>query len=123
MSVPASLVFQEIAQEPDISRPVSLRDKLPVEDKVPFLAPAFYHTIMVNLSLSVYRILRRRYNRNIDFTSRKYVSGHKKFLINICVMKGVNRFDRQSLFTAKKYAQIIGLFSKKEHLLLDDALR
>ena len=37
-------------------------------------------------------------------------------------MKGMNRFDRQSLFTAKKYAQIIGLFSKKEHLSLDDAL-
>ena len=37
-------------------------------------------------------------------------------------MKGVNRFDRQSYFTAKKYARIIEQFSKKENLSLDDAL-
>lgn len=37
-------------------------------------------------------------------------------------MKGVNRFDRQSRFTTKKYARIIEQFSKKENLSLDDAL-
>ena len=38
-------------------------------------------------------------------------------------MKGVNSFDRQSYFIAKKYARIIEQFSKKENLSLDDALR
>ena len=40
----------------------------------------------------------------------------------ICVMKGVNRFDSQSCFTAKKYTRIIELLSKKESISLDDAL-
>ena len=37
-------------------------------------------------------------------------------------MKGVNRFDRQSYFIAKKYVRIIEQFSKKEKLSLDNAL-
>ncbi len=52
----------------------------------------------------------------------RYVSEHKKLLMNIFTMKGANRFDRQSYFTAKKYARIIEQFSKKENLSLDDAL-
>ena len=42
--------------------------------------------------------------------------------MNICTMKGVNRFDRQSYFIAKKYTRIIKRFSEKENLSLDDAL-
>lgn len=42
--------------------------------------------------------------------------------MNICVMKGVNRFERQSHFTAKKVRRIIELFSRKEKISLDDAL-
>ena len=42
--------------------------------------------------------------------------------MNICTMKGVNRFDRQPHFIAKKYARIIERFSEKENLSLDDAL-
>ena len=45
-----------------------------------------------------------------------------KLLMVICVMKGVNRFDSQSCFTAKKYTRIIELLSKKESISLDDAL-
>ena len=38
-------------------------------------------------------------------------------------MKGVNRFDSQSDFAAKKYARIIKQFSIKEKLSFDDALK
>lgn len=38
-------------------------------------------------------------------------------------MKGVNRFDSQSDFAAKKYARIIERFSKKKNLSFDEALK
>ena len=38
-------------------------------------------------------------------------------------MKGVNRFDSQSDFAAKKYAWIIERFSKKKNLSFDEALK
>lgn len=43
-------------------------------------------------------------------------------MMSIFITKGVNRFDCQSYFTAKKYARIIERFSEKEKLSLDDAL-
>lgn len=43
--------------------------------------------------------------------------------MSICIMKGVNRFDSQSDFAAKKYARIIERFSKKKNLSFDEALK
>ena len=47
---------------------------------------------------------------------------HKRFLMSICIMKGVNRFDSQSDFAAKKYARIIERFSKKKTYPWNEAL-
>ncbi len=51
-----------------------------------------------------------------------FVSGPRKLWNLICTLKGVNKFDGESYFTAKKYTRIIVLFAEKEQLSLDDAL-